>query len=73
MRLGRFAVWNLFAAGLWNLGASLASYGVASAASDQTALRSIVPIVIGIAALVVIILIVRKTWSRRHRHAEPAS
>jgi membrane-associated protein len=72
MRFRQFAVWNLLAALLWNVGASLASYGVASAASGKSALHIIVPLVIGVAALASIYFILRTLLRRRrHRTAEP--
>jgi membrane-associated protein len=51
MPVRQFAFWNLFAAALWNVGAALAAYGVASAASGKAGVHVIVPLVIaGIAA-----------------------
>ena len=67
MRLRQFLVWNLLAALLWNVGAGLAAYGVASAASGKSALHSLIPIVIGVAALAAIYLILRSLLRRRHR------
>jgi membrane protein DedA with SNARE-associated domain len=71
MHLRQFMVWNLLAALLWNVGASLAAYGVASAASGKSALHVVVPIVIGLAALLAIYVILRTLLHRRHRADEP--
>jgi membrane-associated protein len=69
MRLHQFVVWNLLAALLWNIGAGLAAYGVASAASGKSALHSIVPLAIGVAALAAIYFILRALWRRHRAHA----
>lgn len=69
MQLRQFMVWNLLAAALWNVGAGLASYGVASAASGKSALHIVVPLVIGVAALAAIYFIVRALWRSHHRAA----
>jgi membrane protein DedA with SNARE-associated domain len=71
MRFRQFAVWNLLAALLWNVGASLAAYGVASAASGKSAIHIIVPLLVGGAALASIYFILRTLRRRRHRTAEP--
>jgi membrane-associated protein len=71
MPLRRFAVWNLLAALLWNVGAALASYGIASAASNRSAPHILIPLVIGVASFAAIFLVF-KTFRRRHRHAEQA-
>jgi membrane protein DedA with SNARE-associated domain len=69
MRFRQFAPWNLLAAFLWNVGASLAAYGVASGASGKSAFSSVVPLVIGIALLAAIVLAFRSVRRRRHRRA----
>lgn len=68
MRFRQFALWNVLAAALWNIGACLAAYGVASAASGKSIAHSVIPIAIGVAALVAIPVIVRRLW--RHHRAE---
>jgi membrane protein DedA with SNARE-associated domain len=73
MRFRQFVVWNLLAAGLWNVGAGLAAYGVASAASGKPALHIVVPLVIGVGALAAIFFIVRTLLRRHHRAAEPTA
>ncbi len=72
MSLRRFAVWNLLAALLWNVGAALAAYGVASAASNRSAEHIVVPLIIGIAALGTIFLLLRRVVRRHRRHADQA-
>jgi membrane protein DedA with SNARE-associated domain len=69
MRFRQFVVWNLLAALLWNVGAGLAAYGVASAASGKSALSSAVPLAIGVAALAAIYVILRALWRRHRAHA----
>ncbi len=71
MPIRQFAIWNLLAAALWNVGAALASYGVASAASNRSAAHILIPLVIGLAALAAIFVILR-AFSRRRRHAGQA-
>jgi len=67
MRLRQFVVWNLFAALLWNVGAALAAYGVASAASGRSLAHIIIPIVIAVAAFAASVGLVRAF--RRHHHS----
>lgn len=67
LSLRQFATWNLLAALLWNIGAALASYGIASAASHRSAQHIVVPLLIAVAVLVASALLLRMFW-RRHRH-----
>ena len=68
----QFAFWNFFAAALWNLGAALASYGVASAASGKPASHVVVPIAIAVIAGGAIVWILRNIRRRRLQRTEPA-
>lgn len=70
MRFRQFVVWNLLAAALWNVGAALASYGVASAASGKSVAHWVVPILIGAGALAVIYFAFRRVHRRRRPAAE---
>ncbi len=65
MRLGQFARWNLLAATLWNIGAALAAYGVASAIEGHSSLRIILPLAIGVAVLAAMFVMLRKVRRRR--------
>jgi len=69
MPLRQFAVWNLLAALLWNVGAALAAYGVASAASGHSVSHIVIPLVVAAAAVWVTVTIFR-TVRRRHHHSE---
>jgi membrane protein DedA with SNARE-associated domain len=71
MSLRQFAIWNLLAAFLWNIGAALAAYGIASAASNKPAPDILIPLLIGIALLGTIFLVLRTFW-RHHIHGEQA-
>jgi membrane-associated protein len=71
MPFRQFALWNFLAAALWNVGASLAAYGIGSATSGRSALSSLVPLVIGLVALAAIAVICRRLWRRHRRLAEP--
>jgi membrane-associated protein len=72
MPVRQFASWNLLAAALWNIGAALASYGVASAASGKAALHVAVPIAIAVIAAGAIFWILRSVRRRRLHPTEPA-
>jgi membrane protein DedA with SNARE-associated domain len=66
----QFAFWNFFAAALWNVGAALASYGVASAARGKAAVHVIVPLLIAGIAAGAIVWIFRSMHRRHRRHTE---
>ena len=77
MPVRQFAFWNLISAILWNVGASLASYGLASAVSGASLTKILIPLAIGVAALAVIAwllrtLVRRVRQYRRHPPADPA-
>ena len=57
MPFGQFARWNLVAAALWNIGAGLSAYGVASAIGGGSLLDSIPPLVIAAVALIAIFVL----------------
>jgi len=69
MPLRQFAFWNLLAALLWNIGASLAAYGVASAASGRSLSHILIPLVVAAAAAWATVRIFRAV-GRRHRQSQ---
>lgn len=66
MTLRQFATWNLLAALLWNVGAALTAYGIASAASGKAAAHVIVPLVLAVAIGAAIVWLF-KAFLRRSR------
>ena len=68
MSFRQFATWNLLAALLWNVGAALAAYGVASAASGHSFPRVVVPLVVAAAAAWATARMFR-AFRRRHPHS----
>jgi membrane protein DedA with SNARE-associated domain len=69
MEFGQFARWNLLAAALWTLGASLSAYGVASAVGGDSLLHSALPLIVAVLALVAIAAL----GLRHHRARRAAS
>ena len=66
MPFWQFARWNLLAAALWNLGAGLSAYGVASVIGGGSLLQSVPPLIIALLALTAIaVLGLRRRRSRR--------
>jgi membrane protein DedA with SNARE-associated domain len=65
MSLRQFATWNLLAALLWNVGAALAAYGVASAASGKAASHVVIALVLALAIAGLTVLLFR-SFRRRH-------
>jgi membrane protein DedA with SNARE-associated domain len=66
----QFAFWNFFAAALWNVGAALASYGAASAATGKAAVHVIAPIAIAAVAAGAMVWIFRSVRRRHRRRTE---
>lgn len=73
MPFGQFARWNLAAAALWNLGAGLSAYGVASALGGSSLLHVVPPLVIAAAALVAILVLGLHRRRRSRRAGAPGS
>jgi membrane protein DedA with SNARE-associated domain len=73
MPFGQFARWNLAAAALWNIGAGLSAYGVASAVGGGSLLDSVPPLVIAVLALIAIFVLGLHHHRRRRGATAPAS
>lgn len=69
MPFRQFATWNLLAALVWNVGAMMAAYGIASAVSGGSLWEIVVPLVIALAAGWLTIRIFRSF--RRHHPRRP--
>ena len=65
MELRQFAFWNMFAAILWNVGAALAAYGVASAVSGKSLEHVVISLAIALAIAGFAFLLFR-SYRRRH-------
>jgi membrane protein DedA with SNARE-associated domain len=70
MSFRQFATWNLLAALLWNVGAALAAYGVASAVSGKALSHVLISLLLALAIAGAIVLLFR---SFRRHHAAPPS
>ncbi len=69
----QFAAWNLLAVALWMTGASLAAYGIGSAASGGSVAKTAIPLVVGALALAAIAAILWWFWrGARARRAVPS-
>lgn len=70
MRFRRFAAWNLLAACLWNIGASLSAYGIGAAISQQSLPHALIPLLIGLLCLAMIVVLLRHVRQRHRHHRE---
>ena len=73
MRFRQFATWNLLAALVWNVGAMMAAYGIASAVSGGSLWEILIPIAIALAAGWVTTRIFRSYRRHHPRHAKRPS
>lgn len=73
MTLRQFATWNLLAAMLWNVGAALTAYGIASAVTGKAAVHVVVALVLAVAVGAATVWLFRAFLRRSRPPAESST